>query len=180
MDSQYHYQLDNRKLIIISHHLKCHYCPILFRIPWLFPRYLSRIYLFHQKPQRNPRLYLVPDYEQCPLLFGRLSIGLWKRLGLFWICPHAWFCGFPGLFLEEGRRQHPGSLFSSFDWFPPWLLRFLFLPRGLPGPRCQGPLPETWRSLGNSDLFLLCTLKAGLYLCKYQAISEHSKKSKQK
>ena len=142
MDSQYHYQLDNCKLIIISHHLKCHYCPVLFRIPWLFPRYLSRIYLFHQKPQQTPRLYLVPDYEQCPLLFGRLSIGLWKRPGLFWICPHAWFCGFPGLFLEEGRRQHPGSLFSSL-----WLIPTLIIEVPVSPQRSawtQAPRPPPW------------------------------------
>lgn len=141
MDSQYHYQLDNHKLIIINHHLKCHYCPVPIQNTWLFPRYLSRIYLFHQKPQQTPRLCLVPGYEQRPLPFCRLSIGLLKRPGLFWVCPHAWFCGFPGLFLEEGRWRHPGSLFLTLPLIPtliievpisPWWSAWTQAPRAPP------------------------------------------------
>lgn len=131
--------------------------------------------LFNQNLKKPHRLCLVPGCEQYPLPF-LLAIGLWQSpvssgfvlLALVSL----------GRFLrkEGGNHMQLHHFSCSSDRFPPWFVSHWRSARLW----ALRPLPKPRRLSGGSDLFLLCTWKAGLCLCKYQAISEQSKKSKQK
>lgn len=142
-------------------------------IPW----YLSRIYLFHQKPQQTPRLCLVPKYGQRPLPFAVLH---WLA-GRDQVCSGfvlmLGFCGFRAV-SEEGRWRIQVHCSYHFHWIPTLIIEVPISPWWSAWPRRQGPLLEPW---GHRQFRPFPALHwAGLYLCKYQAISEHSEKSKQK
>lgn len=151
-------------------------------MPWVLLKYRFPINFFNQNPKKVYMLGLVLLTRSLswlnPHLLFLLAIGLLKGPGQFWICPYACLrCLWAN---SKGRRQeHPDSCFShGSDRFPFWLSVCLLHNGDLPGLRRPGHAPSIECQQVLPDLFFLFTLRAGLCLCKYQAILQQGKESK--